>query len=183
MYTDIMIDIETTSTKYNACVLTIGAVAFNLFNPNIPRVSFECLINKDDSDLLGFHTCENTLAWWDKQPAKSRKRAFDDGPRMSVKESVESLSTFCNKYPVVRYWAQGINFDYVILESLYEKVNVSVPWKFYKLRDSRTIQHMFSNIKIEMSNDHDAVSDCHNQIDMLINVYKRLKLIKNDILI
>ena len=31
-YLDVMIDIETASTKYDACVLSIGIVKFNLFD-------------------------------------------------------------------------------------------------------------------------------------------------------
>ena len=46
-YLDVMIDIETASTKYDACVLSIGIVKFNLFDSEVERDKLELLIYLD----------------------------------------------------------------------------------------------------------------------------------------
>jgi hypothetical protein len=175
-FTDVMIDIETTSTKNNACILSIGVVAFNLFSTldenNIN--SLELLIDKKSCDDIHLHTCENTMKWWSIQKPEVRKRAFEDGPRLTIKDALVQLSEFCKKIKCKRYWSQGINFDYIVLENAYTQLNLSPVWKFWQLRDSRTIQHMLTDIPSKPEDAHDAISDCKHQIKVIQYVYNKL---------
>jgi len=176
IYTDVMIDIETTSTKYNAAILTIGFVFFNVHNKNVERKEYELLLNKSDSDDLGLHTCENTMKWWSTQNEIARKRAFEDGPRISLLEGLTILKNECIKYKCKRYWCQGINFDPIVLEHAYSLLQLTPPWKFYQLRDSRTVKDMVINIPISKPLDaHSAIADCNYQIDVVHYVYSVLQ--------
>ncbi len=176
-FTDVMIDIETTSTKYNACILSIGIVAFNLYSTSTTEdesESLELLIDKKSCDDLNLHTCENTMKWWSTQKPEVRRRAFEDGPRLSIKEALVKLNDFCKKIKCKRYWAQGINFDYIVLENAYTQLNITPIWKFYQLRDSRTIQHMLEDTPKKPEDAHDAISDCKHQIKVVKYVYSKL---------
>ncbi len=174
-YTDIMIDIETASTKYNACILSIGIVAFNLYTISENNTdSMELLIDKKSCDDIHLHTCENTMKWWSTQKPQVRKRAFDDGPRLNIKDALIKLSDFCKKYKCKRYWSQGINFDYIVLENAYTQLQLTPVWKFYQLRDSRTIQHILTDTPNKPEDAHDAISDCKHQIKVIQYVYNKL---------
>ena len=174
-FTDIMIDIETASTKNNACVLSIGVVAFNLYTISEDNIdSLELLIDKKSCDDIHLHTCENTMKWWSIQKPEVRKRAFEDGPRLSIRDALVKLNDFCKKYKCKRYWSQGINFDYIVLENAYNQLNISPVWKFWQLRDSRTIQHMLTDTPNKPEDAHDAISDCKHQIKVIQYVYNKL---------
>lgn len=181
-YTDVMIDIETASTQNNAVILSIGMVAFNLFIPSTQNDSLELLIDKKSCDEIGLHTCQETMKWWSTQSNEVRKRAFEDGPRLSIKESLIKLSEFCKKYKFKRYWAQGINFDYIVLENAYERCGIKnqISWKFYQLRDSRTVRFMVENVPEKPKDAHDAIADCKYQIEMVHYVYNNLGLFKKE---
>jgi hypothetical protein len=189
MFTDVMIDIETTSTQTNAVILSIGAVAFNLYNPELDNKSLndsenngiELLIHKNSCDEIGLHTCEETMKWWNNQSEIVRKRAFLDEPRINIKDGLLKLSEFCEKYKFKRYWAQGINFDFVVLENAYNVCNIKnkIVWKFYQLRDSRTIRFMVDTVPEKPIDAHNAIADCKYQINMIQYVYRKLGLISS----
>jgi hypothetical protein len=186
-YTDVMIDIETTSTQNNACILSIGVVAFNLYNISLSGESedkkLELLIDKKSCDEIGLHTCPDTMKWWSNQSISVKKRAFEDGPRISIKDALLKLSEFCKKYKFKRYWAQGINFDYIVLENAYSYCGLKeyITWKFYQLRDSRTVRFLVDVVPEKPKDAHDAIADCKYQIEMIQYVYIKLGLIKNEV--
>jgi len=180
LHTDIMIDIETASTQNNAVILSIGIVAFNVYDPTVKREELEILIDKKDGDNLGLHTCENTMKWWEQQKKEAIDKAFNEEPRFTTKEGLTQLLSFCKSFPKCkRYWCQGINFDPIVLENAFKCTSVEVPWKFYQLRDSRTIKDLLSYVSIKKPESaHSAIADCNYQIDILHYVYKRLRLTK-----
>lgn len=177
MYTDIMIDIETASTEYNAVILSIGAVCFSLDSPQLPYESIELLIDKEDGDRLGLHTSEDTLKWWNTQPKEVYEHAFIHGPRLSTKDALLQLNAFIERYPTIKqYWCQGINFDPVVLETSYKTCGLSCKWKFYQLRDSRTMQYILPKLPFSKPKDaHTPVADCLYQIKMLTYVWNEIK--------
>lgn len=176
MYTDIMLDIETASTEYNAVILSIGAVCFSIGNTDLPSPAIELLIDKEDGDRLGLHTSEETLKWWNTQPKEVYSHAFIDGPRVSTKEALLGLNEFISTYPTIKqYWCQGINFDPVVLENAYKKCGLAPKWKFYQLRDSRTVQHLIPSLPFSKPKDaHTPVADCLYQIKVVQHVLRSL---------
>ena len=73
-YTDAMIDIETTSTKMTARICSIGIVLFNCYQPSVPLVSVECLLQEPSQDKKDkYHVCKETMEWWSRQSEQVRK--------------------------------------------------------------------------------------------------------------
>ena len=179
-YKDVMIDIETTSTKYNACIVSIGVIAFNVYDTKIKQKELEIFVNKESCDRLDLHTSEETMQWWSSQDENVRKKIFESQPRFDIKEALIILSDFCQSLNVRRYWCQGINFDPIVLENAYEKCGLTPPWKFFQLRDSRTVKQMLTLKDIDSipkNNCHDSIEDCRNQINILHFAYKKFNLI------
>lgn len=177
-----MIDIETASTEYNAVILSIGAVCFSLQNPGLPPVTFEVSIDKEDGESLGLHVSQDTLDWWKKQPQEVYNHIFLNTEKVSTKEGLTQLHSFLARYPTIKqYWCQGINFDPVVLETAYKACGMLPKWKFYQLRDSRTVQYLIPRIPFSKPKDaHTPVADCLYQIKMVRYVYQQLNIVPSN---
>jgi hypothetical protein len=175
LFPDIMIDIETLDTKPTAGILSIGIVLFDVNNINKDLIEIEILIDTNDLQKYNFTSSQSTLEWWNKQPEQVRNRAFTDGNRVSILEGLTKLNNICEEYKPIRFWSQGINFDFVILENALNECKITPYWKFYQLRDSRTIQNILNYIPINKpAESHNAIEDCKYQISVVKYVYNKL---------
>ena len=172
---DIMIDIETLSTETNALILTIAAVKFNLENDKIEMDTFYYRIDRESCEKLGMHVDENTIKWWKSQKEDVKREAFEDKDRFGIKFVLLKLSEFVKNGNC--FWSHSPNFDYVILESAYKKCNIQPPWKFWQLRDTRTVYDL-TNVNLKdfskEKESHNALNDCFNQIKALKQSFEKL---------
>jgi exodeoxyribonuclease VIII len=76
-----------------------------------------------------------------------------------------------------RIWAQGPTFDMNILEHAYKSFGRLLPWKYYIVRDSRTIFSLWPDLP-KPPTSHHALQDCRRQIDMLQATLKHLNIEK-----
>jgi hypothetical protein len=171
---EVMIDIETLSTKNNACILTIGAIKFNRRNGTTKSLeeltnekkTFYVRIFRKSCLLLGMDIDVNTIEWWNTLPEEVRYDAiYNKENRMEIKQALRQLSEFL--IGVNFFWSQG-SFDYNVLENAYKVCNMPLPWKYWQLRDSRTMFDVFNvdlkSIKVDGSNSHNALDDSYKQI-------------------
>ena len=90
--------------------------------------------------------------------------AIENKDRIQIQDALRKLSIFVRDCKYI--WCQGINFDPVILENAYRKCKIQIPWKYYNLRDTRTV---FDICKIDLKNftkpdtHHNALQDCYIQ--------------------
>jgi hypothetical protein len=168
--TDVMIDIETLSTEKNATIVSIAAIKFNPWEPTEEN-SCEIFVDIEDCKAQGCHASESTLEWWKKQPEAVYKHNFESEPRFTLKAACEKLNAFVSGCS--RYWAQGINFDPVILENAFATSGLQSAWKYWQWRDVRTVGKMGSYVP-GAKNDHNALNDCRNQIGVVKRVFKEL---------
>lgn len=172
---NVMVDLETYSTKPNAVILTIGAIKFdntdnidNLENCDTfyKRITISSCLN------LNMHVDSDTEKWWDQQNDNVRYEALVNSDRVNLKDA---LIEFTNWFGNSRYiWSQGIDFDLVILKNAFEKCNLPVPWKFWNARDCRTVISVCGK-SISKTNSHNSLNDCYNQ---LIALKQSLKCIR-----
>ncbi len=176
-----MIDLETLSTKNNAIILTIGAVKFNINKELDKTKQLYMRINLQSCKNLKMHTDRSTVKWWKEQSKEAQYEVFDHPDRIDIKDALAALSDFIKDSRTV--WANSPNFDCVILENAFNKCKMTVPWKFWNLRDSRTVYALArlnltvfrKNIEDEKSA-HNALNDCIMQILALKESYKILGL-------
>lgn len=134
---DIMLDLETLSTKPDATVLTFGACKFNPYRQEDIDKGIYFRINVDQQITLGRDVDDSTVEWWGKQAEDVREEALGDGDRITLEQFTKELNRFI--VGAKNIWAQGPVFDIVILENLYRQLGLPCPWQFWQIRDSRTL--------------------------------------------
>lgn len=166
-----MIDLETLSTKTNASIIEIAAVAFDINTGQIDN-EIDILISpdywgKDNRDVSG-----DTILWWMQQSPEASTRFKQKGT--TLERALHDLFSFINNYSYqeVYVWGNGATFDISILQSAYEYFEISLPWKFRNIRDLRTIVALQPDIKDKtefVGIKHNALDDCKHQIKYLVN--------------
>ena len=161
---DIMIDIETCGTGPNACILTIAAQCFD----PLQRQSYNELRSyyaRIDPDSQSDRNIEQgTIEWWATQPREAQEEAFGEDNRIPLKQALEELGVLI--WQSKRFWANGPTFDANILEHAYKSYGLNLPWKFYVVRDARTVYSLVPDLA-KYPASHHALEDCRRQIDLL----------------
>lgn len=191
-YTHGMIDMETCSTRADGGILTMAAIKFD------PYADHSNMIDKDQNILLptfyrricldscvdiGLHFDDNTLDWWADQAAKNpavMAEAFSSEDRVPIKQALQELFVFMGgvTYP----WSNGAGFDIPMIEYEYAQFGMSTPWKFWNVRDTRTMYDYgkvrLKDVTNELNLDqaHHALYDCYCQIIALQRAFKNLNI-------
>ena len=172
MIKDVMLDIETLSTRNDALVLSIGAVKFDCIGKDGPWFGDQFFVVPSliEQIMIGRHVDQKTQEFWQKQPLAASSHW--NGPGVvpfKTYEALRDLSEFIKDAP--RVWANGIVFDIGILTSLYQSQNMAVPWKYNAVRDARTFYDTNASrrtvdpgIPVEDFIAHHPLGDCKMQI-------------------
>ena len=169
-YTDVMIDLETFGTDSNAVIVVIAGIKFNRAEPTKPLGNMETFyvrIDPESCKKAGLTVNEQTLNWWHSQPLNSRYEAVENPDRLPLKTALLKFSEWLRETPTTkRIWAKGTDFDCVILSNAYKAVNLPTPWKFWNVRDLRTLMDIagVKNSDLPSGDMHHALQDCHRQI-------------------
>lgn len=168
-----MVDLETLSVKNNAIILTIGAIKFqrNKQWPDTYSITdipdkniFYRRINITSCEKIGLHRDPSTESWWKKQDLEAYNEAFGyESERVDIKVALREFSKW---FGISTYiWGNGSIFDITILSEAYLRCNLDVPWKFYNVRDLRTILDICNIKSCSLNtNKHNALYDCFFQI-------------------
>lgn len=169
---DVMLDIETLSTRPESVILTLGAVKFDPFASDVDTESGLYLrINVDEQINLGRHVQQETVDWWGKQTEDVREEALGEHERTDLNDTLDQLNRFL--VGVENIWCQGPAFDIVILENLYRQMERPTPWQFWQIRDSRTLFAVHGDPrKKDRHGAHNALIDCYYQATAVQQIYK-----------
>jgi hypothetical protein len=166
-----MIDLEGLATGPNTCILTIAAQAFDPFGTGYydqhyyARVDVE---SQPDRDIDN-----GTIEWWATQPTHAREEAFAEEGRIPLDQALDELGKLIWHSKLI--WSQGPTYDMNILEHAYKSYRKPLPWKYYMVRDSRTVFSLWPEQPIPPTSHH-ALEDCRRQIGMLQNTLKYLNV-------
>ena len=185
--TEVMLDIESLSTKTNASILTIGAIRFNRHDFKV-KEKFYKRITKESNEHFNRHFDENTISWWHSQSEEAKKEIFENKDRINLSSALQELSIFCRGSKCV--WANGVAFDIPILESAYEACDLDTPWRFWIIRDVRTVYDLgrmnltvFKRQNNLLNNCHNALADCETQLlcfeQAMNNIYDRCFVVQD----
>lgn len=172
----VIIDLETLDTARTAAFISIGAVKVDFLTGKISD-EFYANINFADAKDYGT-TSKSTLDFWKKQP-KEVKDMLQIDPQPLEKVMYDFACWFNTND---RAWGNGATFDVSILENYYESVNTNMPWKFWNIRDVRTIVEVgefffgfnkFDTIPFE-GKQHYALDDAKHEAKMVSWVYQRI---------
>ena len=169
---DVMLDIETLSTRPWSVILTLGAVKFSPWGLDVDTESGLYIRPDVDEQLtMDRHVQDETVAWWGTQPEDVREEALGTSGRISINEMLDQLNRFL--VGVDNIWCQGPAFDIVILEDLYRQVGRPTPWQFWQIRDSRTLFSVHGDPREKGRHGaHNALIDCYYQARAVQQIYK-----------
>lgn len=176
---EVMLDLETLSVNPNAAILTIGAIKWNRRGPLLPMrelPQFYRRIELKSCVEVGREINEGTKKWWSEQSKEAQYEVFGHPDRIPLKQALEEFKEWYGFSTSV--WANGDDFDCVILSESARACNVEVPWKFWQTRDVRTLYDLGNVKKRDLPNNgaHNALDDCYNQIIGVKRALKNLNL-------
>ncbi len=171
-----MVDLETLGTEKNAAVVTIAFVAFD---GDTKGDEFYVAIRATDYDSRrarqAFSVSVSTLLWWTEQTQEVRDAALCPENAVSIETGFAMAHAWLEERVKANteMWAQGSDFDFPVLEHGFSVMGLKVPWKFYQVRDARTLVKATGTFVPRGAGDHNALADCHKQIDALVRAYQR----------
>ena len=190
---NVMIDLETLSVRPHAVILVIGAIKFKRnvkYNEQLEEKNLEKLdtfyrrITIKSCIEVGLHQDEETLNWWSSQSDDVKHDALINTDRVSLQEALHDFSIWFNEGKVKEnrtcIWGNGSDFDISIMGEAYKRCNLEIPWKYWLVRDLRTILDI-GNVRmcnLPQTKLHHALYDCYRQIIGFQRAYQNLKLIK-----
>jgi DNA polymerase III epsilon subunit-like protein len=180
MNTDVMIDLETLDVTPSASILTIGAVKFDPFGDDINEPAcekFYVKVDVDSCDRIGLTVSQDTLGWWAQQSKEAQDEAFSTDGRIHISDAINQLYKFC--WGAKRVWSHGAGFDIIILEHVFRKVEKAVPWRFWEVRDTRTLFDLGIDPNRPPVLKHHALEDAWNQAVGVQNIFRTLRTSSN----
>lgn len=167
-----MVDLETLSQEPTAVIVTIAAVKFNFDSDEIETFS----VNVDPKSSLkyGAIISQDTLDWWKRQD-KAAIDAWKLNP-ISIESAIDQFIEFLGDCDKTKLWAQGIDYDFVILKFIMKQLGLSAPWKYWNQCDTRTVFTIADfNTKFapRVGSYHNAIDDCRTQIAWLKQILSK----------
>ncbi|WOK01487.1 putative DnaQ-like exonuclease [Pseudomonas phage UF_RH7] len=181
-----MLDCESLSTKANAALLSISAVAFDLSAGN----RHDLIISTFDSHILidsafsGGHVDPQTVLWWMRQGDASRlhithhqRNAVPEIEallaltawieRLSAKHGVDSSQ--------VEVWSNDELADALWLANAYARHDLGTPWPWWGHRCFRTLNSLFPGFRSNTPFDgtpHIGIDDARHQAVVLWRIVR-----------
>jgi exodeoxyribonuclease VIII len=166
-----MVDLEGLGTGPETTILTIAAQEFDPFERD--RFGRDYYVRVTLESQEGRTIEQGTIDWWATQPAAVRDEAFAEDHRVPLQQALEGLHRIM--WHARRVWAQGPTYDMNILEHAYKSLAMPLPWKYYAVRDSRTVFGLVPNLE-KYPASHHALEDCRRQCRLLWDSFEILNI-------
>lgn len=172
--TQIMVDIETLGTSKNSVILSIGAVQFS--DKGVEK-KFYVQVDPTSCTDWGLQIDARTVMWWMDQSDAARKALTSNAGKPIDVALDEMIAAF--KWSDAVVWANGIDFDFTILEEAMKATGRAVPWQFWSKMDFRTVKNLaprdvYNACKVENPVAHNALADATAQAATLTNLMQAL---------
>lgn len=166
-----MVDIEGLGTVPETAILTIAAQEFDPLRRD--TYGREYYVRVDLESQSNRVIDQNTIEWWATQPDIVKNEAFAEDNRLILRDSLNGLYKLM--WQAKRIWAQGPTYDMTILEHAYKSLGIPLPWKYFNVRDSRTLFGLTPNLESYPASHH-ALEDCRRQIKLLWDALEYLNI-------
>jgi len=137
---DVMFDLETFGKRPGCVVRSIGAVFFDM-RGGLGHELYRN-IEPDSCKAVGLGLDPDTVEWWSKQPQPARDALLVD--QQPLKRVVLEFANWFKAKGGERIWCQGATFDAPVWEAAALAVGSQVPWKFWNVRDTRTLYDLYN---------------------------------------
>ena len=159
----VMLDLETFGTRAGCVVRSIGAVQFDL--NGAMSASFYANVDRASCEAVGLTIDPNTANWWAQQSKEAQAALLVDPKPLS--DVATAFNEWFAKTGATHVWAHGAGFDAPIWEAASLAAKRPIPWKFYNVRDTRTVYDLFDFDIRDIRRDgtyHNALDDAKYQV-------------------
>lgn len=179
----VMLDLETLATTPDAAVLQCAACRFNPDTGEVDTVNtFNQYLSRDANDKAGRRVDPGTIAWWAKQGPEAQARLAHGETQAGDRKFGDMLRAFHAWAGDCVIWSNGATFDVAIVEDGFRSIGMQPPWKFWNVRDVRTIVDLAERrgLTREMfpleGTAHDALDDAIHQARYVSAMWQVLTL-------
>ena len=164
----LMLDWETLDTAPTAQVIAVGAVTFELGDPDAPTKEYYSRISTVGQENRSVSI--DTIAWWNNQSDIARAHSFDgrDSSELpNLSQVVQDLRNFIVSTGAEYIMGNGNMFDCNIFRDICGRANVPYPVSYWADLDLRTAKIMLKGEKIPWPQDllpHHALDDAKYQV-------------------
>jgi len=172
--THMMIDLETLDTKASAVVLSAGVA---VFTKDAVLDKRHLLLDVDKQLKSGRTVSFSTLCWWMRQSYVAKGGVFNSGcaDMKELRWLIIMLNDVFEMHGCKYVWSHGASFDIPILENIEEQVEISLPWAFWNVRDTRTFFDTLPNSKTSRQGVyHNALDDAVHQASCVMKGLREL---------
>lgn len=176
---NIMVDLETASTRENAAILSWAMVPFFTDGKKFEGMEdFYRVVSLTSCFLAGMDFDKGTQDWWVKQDPKARGELLH-AEEMNIhgvaQEAYTWLANLAESYDLY-LWARGLDFDVPKMEWCFRKfVERPLPYKYSHKMDVRTVLKFMQvdQSQFEVKGvKHNALDDCRHDIEMIQAAYR-----------
>ena len=167
-----MIDLETLDLIPSSKIVSIGAV---IFDPRYGKISNDKFYYLLDHKAQTNRTSNpDTVKWW-KSQSKEVKQQLKG--MASLDDTLEDLAFWLPDD--CKVWGNGATFNISILEDAYRQCNIEIPWKFWNVRDCRTVLDMYESARGGFNKKsggtlHNALDDAYYQAQYITMMWQKL---------
>lgn len=174
----VMLDLETWGTAPGSALRSIGAVTFDPYGDECFAEQFYYAnISLESCEQAGLKVDPQTVEWWSRQSREAEDELWKE-PKALINVVAEFFAWW-NWQNAVFVWSNGANFDEPLWRAASEAVGRTVPWKYWNVRDTRTIWHV-ARINPKMipraGIAHNALADARHQAACVTRAYAALRL-------
>jgi DNA polymerase III epsilon subunit-like protein len=162
----VMVDLETMGTRYNAAIIAIGAVSFDMGSA---RDEFCRTVSLASSCEAGLSVDAGTIMWWMQQSEAARSAICRGG--VDLRTALLDFSGWANGQRLTSIWGDGATFDNVILTSAYAATRLPRPWSYRQDRCYRTLRAIYPDVpRPHNPSAHNALADARSQAEHLLDI-------------
>jgi DNA polymerase III epsilon subunit-like protein len=170
----IMVDLETLGTVADSCILSIGAVKFDLDSDVVDDAGFYASVSIDSNLEARRRIQEDTLIWWMKQ-GTAAQTVFHE-PKVTLEDALVQFSDWIgsSEYSI---WSNGADFDIPMLAHAYRSLSIEIPWLFWNSNCFRTYKKLPGAkgvVAPPVGTKHNALADAYNQARTLQMIQAKL---------
>lgn len=170
----VMLDVETLGTSADACIISIGAVKFDLESTAMDDAGFYANISVESNLEAKRRIQEATLLWWFNR-GKAAQAVFHE-PKQTLHGALVDLAEWLGEGESYM-WSNGADFDLPMVAHAYTSLGMDVPWAFWRSRCFRTYKNLPGAKDVEIVFDgveHNALADAVYQAKMVQAIHAKV---------
>lgn len=174
---DVMIDLETMSTRADAAIVSIGACWFNAESGDVGE-PLRLQVDLTSSRQYGAHIDGETVRWWLRQSDAARAAISGDGG-LQLPMALQQLTLYLQSVADVdhlRLWGDPATFDLPIVGCAYDMCGLQRPWRYWNGRCLLTLRELLQHVAepVFEGTPHNAGDDARHQARHAIAILREL---------